>query len=62
MYDVYASTERTSTVDVTTGKARTHRRRWRTATAVVATAGLFATLSACTAETEQTPVEVAQPR
>ncbi|KQS97721.1 hypothetical protein ASG23_18365 [Cellulomonas sp. Leaf395] len=37
-----------------------HRRQWHTATAVVAAAGLFATLSACTADPEKTPVEIAQ--
>ena len=51
-----------NTVDAPTGKVRTHRRQFRIATAVVATAGLFATLSACTAETEQTPWRSRRPR
>ncbi|WP_235521234.1 peptidoglycan-binding domain-containing protein [Cellulomonas sp. Leaf395] len=47
-------------MDASTGKAHLHRRQWHTATAVVAAAGLFATLSACTADPEKTPVEIAQ--
>ena len=48
-------------MDASTGKALLHRRPWHTATAVVAAAGLFATLSACTtADPERTPVEIAQ--
>ena len=50
-------------MDGSTGKAHLHRRRWHATTTVVVAAGLFATLSACTADPadpERTPVEIAQ--
>ena len=43
------------------GTARPHRRPWHLATAVVAAAGLFATVSACTTpDPERSPVDLAR--